>query len=67
MGRKAKLKQIRRQNKRQEQSQASTPQTHFESTQFVQQLQVEGYQLDQAQHSPDVPLPKPLKKANPQL
>jgi hypothetical protein len=67
MGKKAKLKQLRRQNKGQEQSPTSTPQTQFESTQFVQQLQVEGYKLDQAQHSPDVPLPKPFKKANPQL
>ncbi|MEQ9667417.1 hypothetical protein [Coleofasciculus sp. G2-EDA-02] len=67
MGRKAKLKQLRRQSQGQEQSPMSTQPTHFESTQFVQQLQVEGYKLDQAQHSPDVPLPKPLKKPNPQL
>jgi len=67
MGRKAKLKQLRRQSQAQKQSPTSTKPTDFESTQFVQQLQVEGYKLDQAQHSPDVPLPKPLKKPNPQL
>ena len=67
MGRKAKLKQLRRQRQGQQESPASTQSTHFESTQFVQQLQVEGYKLDQAQHSPDVPLPKPLKKPHPQL
>lgn len=67
MGRKAKLKQLRRQSQGQPQSSVSTQPPHFESTQFVQQLQVEGYKLDQAQHSPDVPLPKPLKQSNPQL
>ena len=67
MGRKAKLKQLQRQSQGQKQLPTSTQPTNFESTQFVQQLQVEGYKLDQAQHSPDVPLPKPLKKPNPQL
>lgn len=67
MGRQAKLKQLRHQKQEQEQSQASTKSPYFDQTQFVQQLKREGYQLEQAEHSPDVPLPKQSKPTNPQL
>jgi arginine repressor len=50
MGRQAKLKKLRQllANK------ASQPQ-QTESTEFVQQLQKQGYTLTQTQHSPDIP------------
>ncbi|MFP4006799.1 MAG: hypothetical protein ACLFV6_02160 [Spirulinaceae cyanobacterium] len=52
MGRQAKRKQIR---------QTQTEST--ESTQFVRQLQRQGYNLSQAEHSPEIP----EEKTDPQV
>ncbi|MFW6295830.1 MAG: hypothetical protein ACOC04_01435 [Halothece sp.] len=57
MGRKAKLKKMRRENP--QDSSASKPE--LDSTQFVKQLERKGYQLKRMQHSPELPdnNPKP--------
>lgn len=54
MGRQAKRKQIR---------QNQTPNESTESTQFVRQLQRQGYNLNQAEHSPEIP----EEKTDPQV
>ena len=58
MGKKAKLKKLRRELK-------TNPATEkpFQSTQFVEQFTKLGYQLEQIERSPDVP----SKKIEPKL
>ena len=58
MGKKAKLKKMRRELKMNPQQQESLP-----STQFVKHLNKLGYQLEQIERSPDVP----TEKIEPQL
>ncbi len=53
MGRKAKLKKIRREADSQPPS--PKPEANFEPTQFVEQLKTQGYQLRQSQRSPELP------------
>ncbi|MEC4803530.1 MAG: hypothetical protein SAJ12_18040 [Jaaginema sp. PMC 1079.18] len=50
MGRQAKQKKLR---------QTQTPTESTETTQFVRQLQRQGYNLKQAEHSPEIPEDKP--------
>ena len=58
MGRKAKLKKLRR-----EFTAATSTQQSLSSTQFVDQLSKLGYQLEQIERSPEVP----VEKIKPQL
>ncbi|MBE9127329.1 MULTISPECIES: hypothetical protein [unclassified Coleofasciculus] len=60
MGRKAKLKKIRREMASQE---PSEPEVNSEPTNFVNQLEKQGYQLDQAERCPELP----EQRKNPQL
>ena len=53
MGKKAKLKKLRRELKAN-----SATETPFTSTQFVEQFNKLGYQLGQIERSPDVPTEK---------
>lgn len=52
MGRKAKLKKIRREMAAQP---LSEPEVNSEPTNFVNQLEQQGYQLDQAERCPELP------------
>jgi hypothetical protein len=55
MGRKSKLKQMRQQAKTQRPTEPTAPSTDFAPTEFVQQLEQIGYQLNQEGRSPDLP------------
>ena len=54
MGRKAKLKQTRKESKKQPQNQIEN-----NPNKFVDQLQRQGYQFNNIQHSPELPEDKP--------
>lgn len=54
MGRQAKLKQQRRQASENPKDSAAPP-AHFDQTQFVQQLEHQGYQLQKTQQAPELP------------
>lgn len=54
MGRKARLKQIRREAINNP-SPESAPKADFDNTQFVDQLERQGYKLQEIQRSPSVP------------
>ncbi len=54
MGRKAKLKKIRREASAQKSSSAAAK-TTYEPTNFVKQLEIQGYQLDRIKRSPELP------------
>jgi hypothetical protein len=58
MGKKARIKKIRK-----ESSKISPTNNQYESTQFVEQLTKLGYQLEQIERSPEVP----IDKTEPQL
>lgn len=58
MGKKAKIKKIRK-----ESAKISETNNQYESTQFVEQLTKLGYQLEQIERSPEVP----TEKTEPQL
>ncbi len=58
MGKKAKIKKIRKKS-----SKISATNNKYEPTQFVKQLTKLGYQLEQIERSPEVP----TEKTEPQL
>lgn len=62
MGRKAKIKQMKRQNSENSATEVSKPK--FENTQFVGELTRQGYDLKQMQESPEIPA---RNRPNPQL
>lgn len=62
MGRKAKLKQLKRQASENSATEVSHP--NFDNTQFVRELKQQGYDLKQMQQSPEVP---DRNQPNPQL
>ncbi|MFB2967662.1 hypothetical protein ACE1CD_01695 [Aerosakkonema sp. BLCC-F183] len=63
MGRKARLKQLRREAISNP-SPESASKADFDNTQFVDQLERQGYKLQEIQHSPSVP---ESNKSMPQL
>ena len=64
MGKKAKLKQLRREAKDKASEVEAKPLQNFEQTQFVEQLKQQGYNLKQIQQSPEIPT---SNRATPQL
>jgi hypothetical protein len=56
MGKKSKLKQERKEAKQQNQDQPLK--SHLENTDFVRELQRQGYSLNQPQNSPEIPQTK---------
>lgn len=59
MGRKAKIKQQKRLASENQSSEQTKPITEFDRTEFVQQLKVQGYNLEQIQRSPEIPENRP--------
>ncbi|MBZ8179342.1 hypothetical protein [Oscillatoria salina] len=57
MGKQAKLKQQRREAKAKPSSESPKPK--YDSTQFVKQLERQGYQLKKGKPSPELPDSKP--------
>lgn len=64
MGKKAKLKQLRREAKEKNSEVEPKPLQNFAQTQFVEQLKQQGYNLKQIQQSPEIPN---SDRGNPQL
>lgn len=64
MGKKAKLKQLKRQTAGDASQPDPAPKPNLDNTQFVQQLKQEGYDLKQMQQSPEIP---DRNRPNPQL
>ncbi|GAC1480388.1 MAG: hypothetical protein NVS2B14_20630 [Chamaesiphon sp.] len=63
MGRKAKLKQIQREAKQKLLSESPTHQADFAPTEFVEQLELQGYQIQHIARCPQLP----DQRVNPQL
>ncbi|HEY9850082.1 MAG TPA: hypothetical protein V6D28_11525 [Leptolyngbyaceae cyanobacterium] len=59
MGRKAKIKQQKRLASENRSSEQTKPIAEFDRTEFVQQLKVQGYNLEQIQRSPEIPENRP--------
>lgn len=59
MGRKAKLKQQKRQANEKALSEKTKPVADFDRTEFVQELKMQGYNLEQIQRSPEIPENRP--------